>query len=607
MWSDNAADVDLLGYEDLLGEIVTLAIDPTLQPLTIGAFADWGAGKSTLLQLAAAELRKHDVLVVEFSPWLVEGYDDVKSCLLGAVLDEIEVNQDPSLPSTPEKVKKLLRGLRSRVDWLRLAKLGATSVVPFAGIAIGTLDSVLRPPEKEEVESATVASSAAVTRGFHREFEELIASVEDFRSVVVLIDDLDRCLPDQVIETLEAIRLFLATPGTAFVVAADERLVRDAVRRRYAAASEIEIDLPREYLEKLIQVPLRIPPLARPDGESYCNLLVAEKLLDSAQFGLLLDAARSIRASGELRVNCNIGIVREALEGHAVPDELEAELALMEQLVGPLTSGLKGNPRQIKRYLNTLDLRRRTARRRGIDVDEAVLAKLVVLEYVRDDRYRTLHTWQQAGGGVSEELRRLEQAVAEGDHSIGSEPDIGSWAADAWTVDWLKVQPALSGVDLTQYFFLSRDRVSNPGTLSRLSPALQALMANLESDVASIREPAIDDAKLLGIEDQLLVVDASASRLHSLTDKHGLMMSIIELAESQLALVPSATAGLASVAYSEVPADIPLVIAGRLSAAAVAEPVGALLKTWETQTVSGPLSKAALKARTSLEGKSGNV
>ena len=57
MWSDNAANVDLLGYEDLLQEILDLAVDDSLQPLTIGAFADWGAGKSTLLNLAGGALR----------------------------------------------------------------------------------------------------------------------------------------------------------------------------------------------------------------------------------------------------------------------------------------------------------------------------------------------------------------------------------------------------------------------------------------------------------------------------------------------------------------------------------------------------------------------
>lgn len=601
MWSDNAARVDLLGYEDLLAEIVELAIDPSMQPLTIGAFADWGAGKSTLLNLAAVELCGRDVLVVEFSPWLVEGYDDVKSCLLGAVLDEIAAVQDPA--TTTDRVKELLKSLHRRVNWLRLAKVGASAVVPFAGVAIETLEQVLTS-DGDDV--ATMTASSTVSRGFHREFEELVEAAADLNSIVVLIDDLDRCLPDQVIETLEAIRLFLSTKGTAFVIAADERLVRDAVRRRYAAASEVEVDLPQEYLEKLVQVPLRIPPLTRPDTESYCNLLVAEHILDGDAFEKVLTVASEIRASGELQVSCNIGIVRDAVAPQVLPAELEVEFALVEQVIGPLASGLKGNPRQIKRYLNTLDLRRRTAVRRGIAVDQAILAKLVVLEYVRNDRYRTLHTWQERGGGLAAEIARLEEAVEGEVGAATADPDIGVWAADPWTIAWLKIDPRLTGVDLSTYFFLSRDRVADIGGSSRLPPGLQVLLSNLESDIASIRESAVDEARALGIEEQLLLLDASSMRLGALTDKHPLMISLIEIASEQPALTSVAMAALGAVAYSEVPPDIPLVVAGRFAGDTNPE-VLALLDTWEKQAASGSLSKSALQARKSVEGKRGHV
>jgi predicted KAP-like P-loop ATPase len=66
----------------------------------------------------------------------------------------------------------------------------------------------------------------------------------------VLVDELDRCHQEQVLDTLQAIRLFLSLPGTAFVLATDERVVRDAVRIRYAqAAMASETELPQEYLE----------------------------------------------------------------------------------------------------------------------------------------------------------------------------------------------------------------------------------------------------------------------------------------------------------------------------------------------------------------------
>ena len=69
-------------------------------------------------------------------------------------------------------------------------------------------------------------------RDFRRDFGDLLADSK-IETLVVFIDDLDRCLPDTIIDTLEAIKLFLFVPGTAFVIGADERLVQYAVRQRF--------------------------------------------------------------------------------------------------------------------------------------------------------------------------------------------------------------------------------------------------------------------------------------------------------------------------------------------------------------------------------------
>jgi len=111
--------------------------------------------------------------------------------------------------------------------------------------------------------------------GFRKAFDDLLdkAGIEQ---LVVLIDDLDRCLPDTAIETLEAIRLFVFTPRTAFVVAADEAMIEYAVRKHFP-------DLPdatgpqtyaRNYLEKLIQIPFRIPALGETETRIYVTLLL---------------------------------------------------------------------------------------------------------------------------------------------------------------------------------------------------------------------------------------------------------------------------------------------------------------------------------------------
>jgi predicted KAP-like P-loop ATPase len=67
---------------------------------------------------------------------------------------------------------------------------------------------------------------------FRKAFDQLLKDA-GIKQLVVLVDDLDRCLPDTAIETLEAIRLFVFTSRTAFVVAADEAMIEYSVRKHF--------------------------------------------------------------------------------------------------------------------------------------------------------------------------------------------------------------------------------------------------------------------------------------------------------------------------------------------------------------------------------------
>ena len=201
---------------------------------------------------------------------------------------------------------------------------------------------------------------------------------------MVLIDDLDRCLPDTAIETLEAIRLFVFTSCTAFVVAADESMIEYAVRRHFP-------DLPdstgpqtysRNYLEKLIQVPFRIPSLGETETRIYVTLLLigAEIGEDDSDFAKLITAAREkLRRPWEGGA-LNIETLKSALGDKF--SRVHSAISLSDQIASILASGTKGNPRQIKRFLNALLLRQRTAEARGFgdEIKIPILAKLMLAE-----------------------------------------------------------------------------------------------------------------------------------------------------------------------------------------------------------------------------------
>lgn len=128
---------------------------------------------------------------------------------------------------------------------------------------------------------------------FREEFSKLLDEAK-IDQLVVLIDDLDRCLPATAIDTLEAIRLFLFVPKTAFVIGADEAMIEYAVRQHFPNLPLTSGPMPyaRNYLEKVVQIPFRIPALGIQETRTYVTLLLIEALVGEGHAGF---ATRSIR------------------------------------------------------------------------------------------------------------------------------------------------------------------------------------------------------------------------------------------------------------------------------------------------------------------------
>lgn len=500
MWSDSETDRDFLNFRTVADTAAEMIIQAKGQPLSLGVSGSWGVGKSSLIKLIQESLKNHsegkNVLFIEFNAWLYQGYDDARAALID-VMAQALTRQAEKKHTAVDKAKELLK----RVDWFRLVKLGAGGLALAHGIPpvwlapdAAALVNAAKGVTTEDVKTAAEAGEKALeeTKGVLKgkpkpdsppkeiqELREHFQKVIDELGVrvVVFVDDLDRCLPSTAIATLEAIRLFLFLKNTAFVIAADEKMIRHAVRAHFGGAP-IDDDLVTSYFDKLIQVPLRVPPLGTQEVRAYLMLLFIE------------NSSMNREAKDELRTKvCKQ--LSETWQGKRVDSEFVLPLVkdcpkpLAEQLrsadrLAPFMASAKqiaGNPRLIKRFLNTLYIRLAIAHSQGVTVDEAVLVKMLLFERCAGEKpYAELVAKiNDDPDGKPRYLKQHEENAVAGKSLDPVPPD---WDPD-FSVRWLAMPPLFADKDLRPAVHVSRDLLPIISAADALSPDGAALVAAL--------------------------------------------------------------------------------------------------------------------------------
>lgn len=590
MWPDNESVVDLLRFKYLADVTTELIRDDAMLPTTIGVFGDWGSGKSTLLGMVERDLvTDPDALVVRFNGWQFEGYDDAKAALMGSILDAMheKLRPQPGKEVALSLIKRLLR----RVDWLKLAGSGAKVAIPALvgapsvatlSVLVGELASHakdLKDPAKfqeaakaltEYVKEApdSIEPVRSNVRAFRDEFAQLIETAQLSR-VVVMIDDLDRCLPDTLISTLEAIKLFLLVPQTAFLIAADELLVQHAIRTVYGAERfkdqrGLPRDLGREYLEKLVQVPIRLPRLSRAENEAYLHLLHAQKHLTKEQFNEVCKHVSAFSDTDLSRRSFDLATARKLANDnlYELLPELERDLDLMNKLAPVLLPTLEGSPRRTKRFLNALHLRMKFSMARGLALDPMVLAKLMTLEEAQPSNFKQLAELQAAQNGLPVELAEAErraQPLPDATSTETTEPlkpaarkaktepekqmepqnsTVAMWLADVWMRKWLTAPPLLIDINLQSYFYIAHDRLGLLDENAALSPRAANVTAGLLSGNSLQQTQAKRLAQELGDIDLGQAFAAIQARVLSSSkqDFRGALSAAIALVETRTEL-----------------------------------------------------------------------
>ena len=528
MWKDSETELDFLDYNYLVQSMIEIIRDDSLLPACIGLYGDWGSGKSSLIRMCKSQLETQDdkVKCLIFNGWLFENYDDAKTAILGEILDAFKEEAKIS-----DKAKRSIKALYNSIDKLKLAKNALKYGIDFFLTGgLGTLTSLsikkvaeaasdkLPDVDFDKIESTikdelNYKELREDIREFQKEFSTLLEESKISR-LVVFIDELDRCRPDTILDTLEAIKLFLFTGKAAFVLGADERHIAYAVKSKFKDIEGQEIDIGKEYLEKLVQYPIKIPRLDTAEVETYIGCLLLQNELNAASFKELIDAFHDAQSEDFTTAS----LTKVASEKNI---DIKDTLTTSHQLSKLLSNGLNGNPRQCKRFLNMMDLRMKQATYKNKTLDRRILAKMMMLEYFRINVFKTMATLAQ-NDCLKAELLELEKICVSDDSEKGntSLDKLKNCIADDWFMSWCHIEPNLGDKDLKLYFYFSRTSLEERLSLitSSLSPKAREVLTKLMSQSEIIIKKAMEDVDELATSETISIINAMGDQLLSMSE-----------------------------------------------------------------------------------------
>jgi predicted KAP-like P-loop ATPase len=240
----------------------TLLAPSHTSSIVVGLYGKWGEGKSTVLNFIEHELQKTTPksIVIHLNPWRFPDESQLLLDFFKQLTTALGQNLHNSFEKVVEAVTKYLPPL------LPTFSFGVASTDPGKGLqAIGNVAQ----PSLEEL---------------HQRVDQAIA--DSGKRIVIIIDDIDRLEKMQIHAVFRLVKLTANFRQTAYLLAFDDIMVARAIGEMFAPGADAKspdtLSAGQNFLEKIIQIPLRLPRARQSDLLTYCISRIQEVFIDNS-------------------------------------------------------------------------------------------------------------------------------------------------------------------------------------------------------------------------------------------------------------------------------------------------------------------------------------
>lgn len=233
--------IDILGFGSRAEEIVNFIVASRSRFMTVGVLGDWGSGKTSMMRLIEAGLQQKKKKTVWFNAWRYDHEINPVVSLLMCIEKTLCLTKKEKKASPLSKIA--LSILCSTKYTIGHKDLFSVEIAPGEGLK--TAKDLLKSQEKLH----------------YYEIDEILNQwVQDSPllftpPVVVFLDDLDRCTPENALRLIDATKSIFDTPGFVFVIGIYPPTIIGWLKNRYKTVIGFDPDL---YVHKIIQVPIYI-------------------------------------------------------------------------------------------------------------------------------------------------------------------------------------------------------------------------------------------------------------------------------------------------------------------------------------------------------------
>jgi Cdc6-like AAA superfamily ATPase len=244
----------LLGGYDVYRDSLCQFIKQSDSSFTIGIYGKWGEGKTTLMESVFKEFNTKEkypnITPVWFNPWR---YERENNFALIPLLLEISKNIEDRGEDNKKILKRVCLGLIKTL--IAITPQLAILTNPNLNSNINDLIKGISGNANSQIENTTAAAQEKSDKDliYASLFSDLEEAVKNFTStIVVFVDDLDRCSPKKLLEVFESIKMFLGMKNFIFVIGVDQTELQLNIEKEYKTNSE-------RYLNTIIQLPVFLP------------------------------------------------------------------------------------------------------------------------------------------------------------------------------------------------------------------------------------------------------------------------------------------------------------------------------------------------------------